>query len=55
MTLKTDEPTGVNSNGATANERERVGMIHSLKRSRKGSSKQLVVTTGALEKGDAVI
>ena len=26
MTLKTDEPTGVNSNGATANERKRVGV-----------------------------
>lgn len=27
MTAKTDEPTGVNWNGATTNERERVGII----------------------------
>lgn len=27
MTAKTDEPTGVNWNGATTNERERVGMM----------------------------
>ena len=26
MTAKTDEPTGVNWNGATTNERERVGI-----------------------------
>lgn len=26
MTAKTDEPTGVNWNGATTNERERVGV-----------------------------
>ena len=26
MTLKTDDPTGVNSNGATANERKRAGV-----------------------------
>ena len=28
--LKTDEPTGVNWNGATANERERAGIENSL-------------------------
>ena len=37
------------------NQSHRVGMIRSLKRSRKGSSEQFVVATGALEKGDAVI
>lgn len=30
MTVKTDEPTGVNWNDATANERERVGIENSL-------------------------
>ena len=30
MTAKTDEPTGVNWNGATTNERERVGVGNSL-------------------------
>ena len=30
-------------------------MIRGLKRSRKGSSEQFFVATGALEKGDAVI
>ena len=30
MTAKTDEPTGVNWNGATTNERERVGVSRAL-------------------------